>query len=268
MSIPTVPSLDVDARVTPLAEGRFSWSVPNGWNEGRSTWSGVVVAALARAIEATEPEKTRRLRNMTTELLAAVQPGPTEIAVRSLRRGGSQSTLQADLLREGKVLVTATAMLASARREVVKHPVDSPEAPSTDEVPPLPVAPGWPELMHRFEFRPVTGSPFASAKEAVVRGWLRLVDPPAHADAALLLALVDAWWPAAWAVVQAPYMTATTTASSALACDPSMVDLSAPLLFSGRTLFDHEGFQMEARELSDRTGRLLATNLRTFVVLS
>jgi hypothetical protein len=46
-----------------------------------------VVAALAGAIEATEPEKARRLRNMTTELLAAVQPGPAEIAVRSLRRG-------------------------------------------------------------------------------------------------------------------------------------------------------------------------------------
>jgi acyl-CoA thioesterase len=269
MNNDSVPNLATDTIVSKLAEGRFGWSVPQGWSEGRSTWSGVVVAALAHAISMAEPDDARLLRNMTTELLAAVHPGPTEITVRSLRRGLRQSTFQADLTREGEVLVTATAMLARPRRVVVESTVLAPQTiPPPEEIPPLPIASESPDLMRRFEFRPAVGAPLSGAQEAVVRGWLRLVEPSVRVDAALLLALIDAPWPAALATVKTSYKTTTSTASSAIACDPRTVDVSEPLFFVGRTLFDHQGFQMEGRELYDRSGRLLCTNQRTFVVLT
>jgi hypothetical protein len=269
MNTDFVPNLATDTTVIKVAEGRFGWTAPQGWHEGRSTWSGVVVAALARAIIAAEPDDARLLRNITTELLAAVHPGPTEIVVRPLRRGLRQSTFQADLTREGEVLVTATAMLAQPRRVVVEPTVLAPQLiPPPDEVPLLPITSESSDLMRRFEFRPAIGASLSGAQQALVRSWLRLVEPTACVDAALLLALIDAPWPAALATVKTPYKTVTSTASSAIACDPRMVDVYEPLLFVGRTLFDHEGFQMEGRELYDHSGRLLCTNQRTFVVLT
>ncbi len=261
-------ALDIATSIKALAEDRFTWSVPEGWSEGRTTWSGVSVAALARAIEAAEPDRTRLLRNMTAELLAPVPPGPIEISVRSLRRGSRQSTIRADLVRDGETLVTATAMLAAPRREVVPPLVSSGAAiPPPEDVPALAPAPWWPDVLRRFEFRPAIGSPLRGAKDAVVAGWLRFAEPPAHSDAPVLLATLDSWGPAAWATVKTPYLTATTTSCSAIACDPRSVDLSKFLRFAGRKLFDHEGFQMESRELYDASGHLLATNQRTFVVL-
>jgi hypothetical protein len=261
-------TLDEVTRVTPRADGGFDWTVPEAWSEGRSTWSGVVVAALVRAIESTEGDEARVLRNVTTELLSAITPGPAQIAVHVLRRGNRQSTLRADLVRGGEVLVNATGMLAHPRRQVLSKPSTlAPAIPPVDDVPVFVVPPPLPDTMRRFEFRPLP-PPFSSAKEPALVGWLKLTEPPARSSAAMLAALIDAWWPGAWSTVAVPYMTVTTTAATALACDPRSVDLSRPMIFSGTTLFDHDGFQMEARALYDEAGKLLATNQRTFVVLS
>ena len=61
--------------VEALGAGRFHGVVPDGWQQGRGAFGGLVLAALARAVEMSEPEKDRTLRSFNGEIAGPVLPG-------------------------------------------------------------------------------------------------------------------------------------------------------------------------------------------------
>ena len=64
------------ARVDPA---RWEWSVPDGWQQGRGAFGGLVIAALARALEAHVGDPERTLRSLTAELPGATLPRPASL---------------------------------------------------------------------------------------------------------------------------------------------------------------------------------------------
>jgi hypothetical protein len=256
---------EVASRVTPLREHRYAARVPDGWQQGRGAFGGLVLGTLLRALEASEPEAARKTRTLMGELIGPVQPGDAEIAVSVLRRGSNQTNLRADLVQGGEVIAYASAVCSKARRfEGISR--QSPARPRWQDVPPVPDTGLAPAFARHFDFRNVGPVPFAGGADAGVAGFVRERVAPTAVDAPALVALLDVWWPSFFSVADRPRLGATVSFTAEILCDPSTIDAARPLFLTARAVGAYEGFVVECRELWDED-RLVALNQQTFAVL-
>ena len=183
--------------LAPIGPARYRAAIDASWAQGRGAYGGLVAALLARAIEAEVPAG-QRIARMTTAFVAPVAVGGAEIEVETVRAGRNVSTLRASV--HGPEGLAATALCTASRDR--DHPVSLPARPRPAAPPPDEVGDGpeelyYPAFSRRFSFRQCLGPrPFSGASEARVGGWCRL-DEEAPLDAALVIAMLDAWPPAA-----------------------------------------------------------------------
>ena len=107
-------------------EGEFGWTVPDGWQQGRGAWGGLVVGALLRAVAASEPDANRTLRSLTAQLMAPAPVGPVVVRTRQMRRGSSMSTWSAQAtLSSGAMVASLVAIVGQlANGTVTSHLVN------------------------------------------------------------------------------------------------------------------------------------------------
>lgn len=163
------------------APGRFTWTVPDGWQQGRGAFGGLVLAAITRAIEACEPDKERALRSFNGEIAGPVLAEEAEIEVTELRRGSGLSAFDAIVRQRGQGVVRGSALLAKRRSDAAPATHLLPPAPPPySEVPPLTLeqAPFAPVFAKHLEFRVVGPLPFSGTTEPITAGWIRLLRPP------------------------------------------------------------------------------------------
>jgi acyl-CoA thioesterase len=136
---------------------------------------GPPTALLAAAMERHTNAVGMRIARMTVEFLRPVPVGEVTVRVAALRPGRRVQLVEADLLHEGAVVVTARAW---------QHAEDTgpaPAATTTEPAPPLPeagpVAPLWDRFGYgrALEWRPTAGDPGAGKGPAAV--WARLRVP-------------------------------------------------------------------------------------------
>jgi hypothetical protein len=252
--------------LVPGADDQLHWHVPDGWQQGRGAFGGLVLGALLRAIERAEPDPSRTTRTLTGDLCGPVLPGPATLTVEILRRGHNLSNVDARLIQHGEVQARASAVL-SLPRPTATMP-EPPRPPSTRdwrELPDLELAPpAAPVFTPHFEYRSFASSPFVAGDTHGTLGYLRLRRPPARLDAPAMIGLLDAWWPAMFIGRPRPVATVSFTAEILVA--PDSLDPQTPLLFCGRVAALSDGFCVEFRELWSGT-RLVALNQQTFAVL-
>ncbi len=257
--------------LTSDGDGRFSWDVPDGWQQGKGAFGGLVIGALARAMIASEPDAARRLRSISAELCAPMRTGTTPIAVATLRRGAAVTYVEARAEQGGVVAARASALLGAARPPsalVLPTPQPQLPAPSTIAVAPMGAPPSPPFTRH-YEFRVVGPVPFSRAAEPVTAGWLRergVVERPRALDAADVLGLLDAWWPCALVVEPAPRPMATVAFTAELLVDPAILDPAAPFSYRAHLAGAADGYSVELRHLWQGE-RLVALNQQTFAAL-
>lgn len=256
------------SRLERVDEGAYAWRVPDGWQQGRGAFGGLVIAALARAALATERDPARRLRSLTAELCGPAQVGDARIVVEWLRRGSKLSNLEARLLQSGEVVARAGFVLAEARRAVELPALEPPQALGAgwEALEPVPLGPPLgPVFSQHYAYRLTAHPPFAGAREASAEGWVSASGGGAL-DVPAVLALLDVWWPAHFATLEAPRPSATVSFTAQLLVDPS--ELAAePLYHRARAVASSGGYLVELRELWARDGRLVALNQQTFAVL-
>ena len=250
--------------------GVFQIDVPDGWQQGRGTFGGLVLASLVRAIEAFDSDPARRLRSLTAEICGPVPTGINAIRVERLRTGTGVSTLAARLERDGEVLAHAVGVLGRPRAEGTDFTaLPTPAMPPWQEVPVnLSVrGPFAPAFAQHFEYRPLGAPPFSGGPEAVVAGWVRPRDPGPARDAAYVTALADAWWPALFVRLTEPRPISTVAFTLQLLDGPEGLDPEAPLFHAARALASRGGYMVEMRELRGEDGRLVALNQQTFTII-
>ena len=240
------------------------WQVPDGWQQGRGAFGGLVLATLLRAIERAEPDGARSVRALTGDLCGPVLPGPAELVVEVLRRGNNLSNIDARLVQDGQVQARASAVLSAPKAAAtLRRPPQAPQAPAWRDLPDLGLGPPeGPAFAPNFEYR--SAITFETADGSGTLGWLRLRRPPATMDAAAVVAMLDAWWPAIFSGGARPMATVSFTAEILAA--PADLAPDAPLLYRGRVIALHEGFCVEFRELWHQH-RLVAMNQQTFAIL-
>ena len=267
-------SIDFDTLVTPapLSPGRWSIEVPDGWQQGRGAFGGLVLAMLERAAEAAAGDPARQLRELSAQIVGAVQPGMAEISAELLRAGTGVSAVAARLVQEGEVRAHAVATFGKPRATyAAATSTPAPVLPPWRELSPMPSSlPMVPTFTRHLEFWPTGPLPFSGSGSGAVpevAGWVRLRHPGRARDAAFTLAMVDAYWPAFLTAAPAPRPAATLTFSLETMSDLAGLDPSAPLFHRGRLLGGRDGYAVEARELWGEDGRLVALNQQVFVVI-
>jgi hypothetical protein len=251
-----------------LGPGRFGARIPDGWQQGRGAFGGLVLGTLARAIIADEPPE-RALRTLAGDLCGPVLPGEAEIVTRVLRRGNNQSNVSAELRQGGQVLALASAVLSTPRTapSSAQALADAPPAPADwralSTVPMAP--PHGPNFAAHYEYRSL-GPPFGPTAEPRVAGFVRERAPLARLDAPALIARLDAWWPALFLVEGRPRPMATASFVAELLEDPASLAPTEPLRYRARQAGAHEGFCVELRELW-HGDRVVALNQQTFAII-
>jgi acyl-CoA thioesterase len=128
-----------------------------------------------------------------------------------------------------------------------------------------PSIPGLPQFTRHLEFRPVAGIPYTGADDALVTGWIRMREPTPNDDA-LVVALVDAWWPAELPRMSAPRHVVTLSSTIEVFGGAAVLG-DAPLLHSSRTIATRDGYITEERELWTDDGQLVALNQQTLAIV-
>jgi acyl-CoA thioesterase len=135
----------------------FRARIPDGWQQGRGAFGGLILGTLLRAMEQSEPEPRRSVRVLTGDLCGAVLPGEAEIHVAVLRRGGRVSYLDAQLRQQAQVMARASAVLASSRDDVAAPALPAPAPPRPppwQSVTPVAVKPPFgPAFARVYEYR-------------------------------------------------------------------------------------------------------------------
>ncbi|MFZ5442148.1 MAG: thioesterase family protein, partial [Myxococcota bacterium] len=127
--------------------------LPDGWQQGRGLYGGLVTALLVRALEDSTPE--RPLRSLTAELCGPVQPGEVTVELDPLRAGNAVTTTAVRLVQGGEVQAHGVGVMGKPRP--VEHRAFSlppPELKPWREVEVLPVEPPFgPDFARYFEYR-------------------------------------------------------------------------------------------------------------------
>lgn len=255
----------VHTSVTAIDPLRYVAVIPDGWQQGRGAFGGLVLATLLRSMIAAEPDARRAVRSLSGDVCAPVLPGPVEVEVTVLRRGRALTNLDARMVRDGEVLARASAVLSHPRTTPLDATLDAPP-PACDwrAIEPSPVGPPFaPVFTQHYAFRNVGAPPFSRHARAETDGFIIEREAPDALDAAAIVGLLDAWWPAAFSSSTAPIGAVTTSFAAQFIADPASLDGRAPLRYRARAVAATEGFSVEFRELWSGDS-LVALNQQTF----
>lgn len=172
-------------------------SIPPGWTQGRATFGGLVAAIMQAHLQRSLAGE-RPLRSANIIFVGPATPG--EVILRSELIRSGKSVLQAECraIQNGAVVGLLTACFGESRSSQINIPsTPAPTFRAPEDCRPLPWLPGvTPEFTQHFDFRWDRGDlPFSGGDSAEIAGWMRLREPAAHVDAAVLMALIDAWPP-------------------------------------------------------------------------
>lgn len=247
-----------------MGDQRFAVEIPDGWQQGRGAFGGLVLATLLRAMEQVEPTAARVTRTLSGDLCGPALAGAAEVRVRVLRRGGKQTNVQAEMVQGDNLVATATAVLSEPRTVEARHSLTAPAPSRWQDAPPFPYNRAMPSFAVNYEYRSLTPA-FQVTGNATQEGWVREGTALAKLDAPALIGRLDAWWPTLFAV-ELPRPVATIAFTAEILVDPATLPPDQPLRYRALMAAQHDGFFVELRELWH--GDLpVALNQQTFAIL-
>ena len=250
-------------RLSPLS---FRVNVPDGWQQGKGAFGGLVLGNLTRAMELVNATPEWPLRILNGEIVAPVLPGPSKLEVEVLRRSTAVTTLSARLSQKGELLARATAIFGKQRvADRERTGLTAPVMPAWASTEVLDIGPPMgPVFAQHFEFRPTGAMPFSEGPRAEAAGWIFPRLASRGQGAAETVAMADAWWPADFAVEAGPRPMSTLAFTFELLI-PLIGAPVQPLFHRAHVPGSHDGFSLELRELWNEQGQLVALNQQTFV---
>lgn len=253
-----------------LATGGATLMVPPDWHTGRGAFGGLAAGAALRAIAA---QASGAARSFHCTFLAP-PVGTQTIRVAPVRAGTQVSYWRAELVDEReRVTVQAAAAFGGARAASAGPRWASPAMPVAappPTAPPAPIGPGAPPFTRHVQFVPSLGPLFSGSGAARFGGWTRLAAPTTP-DAALVVALLDAWPPAVLAARAGPptagQMAATVTLEVHFAGDPGALGPDGWGFVEVVGVTNDDGYSSQDTSLWSRSGALLARSRQLVATL-
>ena len=262
---------DLDTAVVPDGDGTYSARIDGGWWIQRGPNGGYVAAVLVQALTAEVDDPGRPLRSLTVHYLAPAGEGAVGIAVRTERTGRTVKHLSARLLQGERLLATAHASFA------VLDPAGPAFSDTTFPGYPQPSELGGPSapfgsvpMRDRYDYLHVVGAPWdGPSSQAETGGWIRLREPRSY-DAALVVALADAWYPAIFTRLPEPMGVPTIDLTVHIRCVQALRRMQPAdwMAVRFRTTVASEGFLEEDGELWTADGTLVAHSRQLGLLLT
>ena len=251
-AVPAATAFDRDTEPEPLGDGRYRVRFDKRWWIVRGPNGGIVAAKLVRAMEAELAAPERQLRSITVHYPAPPPEGEAEVHVTVERSGRSMSTLSARMTAGDRLLALALAAFSTEYEGIVEYD----DEPMPDLAPPDPM----PEpnddapmpFIRNWRMAPALGE----HGRAVTGGWMAPREER-PLDAALVVALADAWVPAPFTVTGGRAFVAPTIDLSVHIRAP-LPRPASPVLGVFRSSLAGNGFFEEDGRLWAPDGTLLA----------
>lgn len=249
-------------RLTPLGARTYRTEIDASWVQGRGVYGGIAAAVLVRALEA-EASTGQRVVRITTSFCAPLAAGPCRVEVDVVRAGRNVATMRASVWNEGAPTPATTCLATLARpREpsaLVHRGLVMPEVPPPEALADGPEELYFPVFAERFSLRQCVGPrPFSGHDAARVGGWCRLrEDVPV--DTALVVAILDAWPPAAVGRASAKCAVASLEMTVHVLEPLPRPAPDAWLFYDASSDHAEHGLADERAVLFDRTGTAIAT---------
>ena len=264
------------------ARSQAQANIPDGWTQGRATFGGLVAAILYQPIEAAlaqaseEAPQQTPLRSLTLSFIAPAAAGALETSARVLRAGRSAVQIEAHAAQGEQITAAALASFGKPRTSAisVESPA-APEFPAPDDCQPLPYIEGLvPEFAQHFDYRLGAGAlPFSGSETGRIGGWIRFKNAEDDQSAepvttSHLLALIDAWPPAALSLLKtlAPASSLTWTLELMPAAHNTEGAAGDWWQYLAEVEQAEDGYAVIAARLWDAQGRLLARSRQTVTI--
>lgn len=172
-------------------------TIPSGWTQGRATFGGLVAAIMQAHLQRSLGGE-RPLRSANIIFVGPATPGEVTLRSELIRSGKSVLQAECRAIQNGAVVGLLTACFGGARESQLHIPTaPAPNFQAPDGCRALPYIPGiTPEFTQHFDFRWDRGDlPFTGGTSAEIAGWMRLREPATDTNAAVVMALIDAWPP-------------------------------------------------------------------------
>ncbi len=247
--------------LTPLGEGRFRSRFDAPWYQGRGAYGGVVAGQLLRAMEHLVADPGRPVRSFTVHFCAPATEGEAEVRGRIERAGKLITHATARVENAAGVVAVASATFGTARPGATTYfDAKRPEVPPPDAVEPVPEHVPMPTFCQFFEYRICVGSAPYSGGEPRIGGWIRPRGELLPLDAALCVALLDAYPPSVLSTLEGirPAASVDFTVHFFHALPRPGDRAGAHYLRTGSSRWASEGFSEDLQELWTEEGELLA----------
>src|SRR3954462_14635774 len=251
MSSAAATAFDRDTQPEPLGDGRYRVRFDRRWWIVRGPNGGIVAAKLVRAMEAELEQPERQLRSLTVHYPAAPREGDAEVQVTVERSGRSMSTVSARMTDGDRLLALTLAAFSGPYEGIV----DYDDAPMPDLAPPDPMPEAAEDAPMPFTRNWRMAPALGEHGRAVTGGWMAPREERAL-DAALLVALADAWVPAPFVVTGRPFVAPTVDLSVHVRAP--LPRPAGPVLGELRSTLARDGFFEEDGRLWGPDGTLLA----------
>ena len=258
----------------PVAEHRFAGRTTADYGNMVGPFGGITAAVLLQAV-CQHPRLLGEPVALTVNFAGPVADGPFELHAQPVRTNRSTQHWRVDLLQDGMVATSATAVTALRRQTWSATDLRCPEVPAAEDVPVQRMTRrvAW---FEQYEMRFIEGGmpdfrPPSAGTDAAVCGdvlhpttttlWMR-DEPPRALDFAALAALCDVFIPRIFLRRQRPTPAGTVSITTYFHADAAMLAAQGvqPVLGQARGQNFRNGYFDQTAEVWGSCGALLATS--------
>lgn len=262
MSSSTHP-LDLATRLTPLSEGRFRGRITAAYANMIGPFGGTIAAVMLNA-PLLDPRRLGEPVSLTVNFAGPIADAEFEISTRVARTNRSTQHWIIELVQDGEVAVTATALFAVRRDSWSDCELPFPEVPRPEQVPVASFGHVTP-WVRNYQIRPIDGLLTFKAEDVTDNSqstlWIR-DEPPRPLDFVALTSIADAFFPRIFVRQQKPVPAGTVSMTLYFHADSARLAAqgSGEILARARGQQFRNGFFDQSAELWSTDGELLASS--------
>ncbi|MCB9797903.1 MAG: thioesterase family protein [Alphaproteobacteria bacterium] len=239
--------------------------------QGRAAFGGLVSALALRSMQR-HVQPGRAARSVMTSFVGPLSPGPARAEPEILREGRNISHARARVSQAGRTCAEVLAAFGASRPTELERPgPPPPDVPRPEALVSMPYFEGvMPAFTQHWDIRWASPDlPFSGGSAAYLCGWVRCRDG-GPVDAALILAMMDAWPAPVWTTINRPIPGSSVTWQANLVRDlpEGGADPEAFWLYEARTVVTGLGYSDFEARLWDAEGQLTATSRQLFAEFS
>lgn len=258
-------TFDKAVQVTPAGDHRYAGATEPSYTNMVGPFGGTTAATLLNAL-LQHPQRQGDPISLTVNFAGPIADGAFEIEARPVRTNRSTQHWSLQLVQQGAVAVTATAVLAQRRQTWSAGEASMPpDMPPASDLKPLGL-PGAPAWVSQYEMRFAEGEAptvFDGREQphAHSRMWIRDAQPRAL-DFLSLAALCDSFFPRIFIRRRAPTPIGTVSLTCFFHADAALLAQQGErhVLGSARALAYRNGYFDQSAEIWGDDGQLLAVS--------